>query len=442
MLDYFVSIFFIALAFFAIYKIKMFGAKGISKHWFAGAFAVKLIAALMMWFIYTNHYTDRSKADIFRYYDDAKVFQHLLKNHKLEYFKFFFQKKSSEEDINVILKYTNSWEMAEENTLYGSNRLIIRSNMLISLFSLGVYGVHVIVFSFISFMGLFWIFRFFYRQLPERKWLVFLTVFGFPSIVFWSSGILKESLILFFIGLIFNCGSYALKGRKIIPRTILVIIAFFFLFQTRAIIALILFPIILAYIWNYIKPQRKVFLPYFIMLFLTLSLLTESEKIIGTDFYSILVEKRLAFEELANQPETTSSIVGIQFEADGYSILKSTPIALINSIFRPTPWDAKGYLMWASTLENILLFFMLILMVIYPITSIKNKNVLWFALLFALANLILVGLTTPILGAISRYRIIGLLFFLMAFIQLVDFNKILKLLKNKSTIQTTNAKQK
>ena len=426
MLDYLVSIFFAAAAFFAIYKIKMFGAKGISKHWFAGAFALKLIAAFAMWFIYTNHYTDRSKADIFRYYDDAKVFQHLLKDHKTEYFKFFYQEKSTNEEVNVVLKYTNNWDTHNGSSLFGNNRLIIRANMLLNLFSLGSYGVHAIVFSFLAFMGLFWIFRFFHQQLPERKWLVFLAVFAFPSIVFWSSGVLKESLVFFFIGLILNCGNYALKGKKPVARTLIVTLAFFLLFQTRAIIALILIPIVLGFIWNKVKVQRRVFLPYFIMLFIALSSLTESEKITGKDFYGILVEKRMAFEELSNQNETQSGIMAIRYTADGYSILKSTPIALINSIFRPTPWEAKGALMWIATLENILLFLMLILLVIFPIPIIKNKNLLWFALLFALANLIVVGLTTPILGAISRYRVIGLLFFLLAYIQLVDFTKILK----------------
>ncbi|RUA28056.1 MAG: hypothetical protein DSY76_04715 [Bacteroidetes bacterium] len=425
MLDYFVTTFFAAAAFFAIYKIKMFGAKGISKHWFAGAFALKLIAAFAMWFIYTYHYTDRSKADIFRYYDDAKVFQHLLKDYKMEYFHFFYQEKSSDEEVNVVLKYTNNWDMQNKSSLFGSNKLMIRTNMLLNLFSLGSYGVHAIVFSFLAFMGLFWIFRFFYRQTPERKWLIFLAVFGFPSIVFWSSGILKESLVIFFIGLILNCGSYALRGKKPIIRSIVVLIAFVLLFQTRAIIALILSPMTIAYIWNYIKPHRRVFLPYFILLFLALSIITESKKITGKDFYGILYEKRMAFEELANQEDSGSAIIGIQFDADGLSILKSAPIALINSIFRPAPWEAKNMLMWAASLENILLFVLLILLVIYPSPNIKNKNLLWFALLFALANLIVVGLTSPILGAISRYRIIGLLFFLMAYIQLIDYNKIL-----------------
>ena len=424
MLHYLVNIFFAAAAFFAIYKIKMFGTKGISKHWFAGAFAIKLIAAFALWFIYTQHYTDRSKADIFRYYDDARVFKHLLKDHKTEYFKFFVQEKSSDKEVNVVLKYTNNWETHNKNRFFGNNRFIIRVNMLLNLISLNSYGVHAIIFSFLAFMGLFWIFRFFYRQLPERKWLIFLAVFGFPSIVFWSSGILKESLVFFFIGLILNCGSYALKGRKPIARSILVLVAFFFLFQIRAIIALIFIPIALGYLWNYLRPQRRSFLPYFILLFISLSLLSESKRITGTDFYGILVEKRMAFEQVGQENNAGSMILSAQFDADGISVLKSTPIALINSIFRPTPWEAHGQLMWMASLENVLLFLVLVVLVVFPNPEIKSPNLLWFALLFALANLIITGLTVPILGAISRYRIIGLLFLLMAFVQLINFNKL------------------
>ena len=324
-----------------------------------------------------------------------------------------------------MLKHTNNWDTHNGSNLYGNNRLIIRVNMLLNLFSFGSYAVHAIVFSFLSFLGLFWIFRFFSHQFNGHKWLFFLSVFAFPSIVFWSSGILKESLIFFFLGLILNCGIYALKGRKPIARTIVVGLAFLLLFQTRAIIAVILIPLALGFIWNKLKIQRRVFLPYFIMLFIAFSALTESKRIAGKDFYELLVEKRMAFEELSTTNTTQSGIAAINYTADGYSILKSTPIALINSIFRPTPWEANGLLMRIASVENVLLFFMLILLIIYPIPIVKNKNILWFALLFALANLLVVGLTTPILGAISRYRIIGLLFFLVTYIQLVDFNKII-----------------
>lgn len=427
MLNYILPLFFSVVALFVIYKLQIFTIIGISKHWLAGAFVLKLLAALALWFVYTQHYTDRTKADIFRYYDDAEVFQHLLKDHKAEYFKFFYQTKSSNEEVNVVLKYTNNWETHNNSVLFGNNRFIIRLNMLLGLLSLDSYGVHVVVFCFMAFMGLFWIFQFFFRQMPQRKWLLFLAVFAFPSILFWSSGILKESLILFFIGLILNCGSLALQKRKPIIRSILILLAFLFLFQTRAIVALIFLPIVLGYIWNYLWKQRLSILPYFIILFISLSLISESKSIIGKDIFGVLVEKRLAFEDIAQESDAGSEIMNLSFEADGLSILKNTPIAFINSLFRPTPWEAKGLLMWMSALENILLFFFLIVLVIFPSSKTDSSSLLWFTLLFAVANLIVVGLTTPVLGAISRYRIIGLLFLLITFIQLIDIQALQRL---------------
>ena len=426
MTHYLITAFFIAGAFFAIYKIKMFGARGISKHWFAGAFTLKLLAALLMFNIYTQHYTDRSRADIFRYYDDALVMHRLFPDHKADYFKLLFGIGTESEAAKNVLQQTNNWDMGKP-ALFGNNRLIIRANMLISLFSLKAYGVHAVVFSFLGFLGLFWIFRFFYRQLPERKWLIFLAVFGFPSIVFWSSGILKESLLLFFIGLILNCGGFALKGRKPLIRFFMVLLGFFLLFQTRAIAALILIPLSLAYIWNYLKPQRLRVLPYFIMLFIGLSIASESDSITGINFYDLLVEKRLAFEQVAEENDAGSYLISSSFTAEPWSIISSVPGALVNVLFRPLPWEAGNMLMWAAVLENILLMLLLVLLVIYPSPKLKNSNLLWFALLFALGNLILVGLTVPVLGAISRYRITGLVFLLMAFIQLLDWEKIEKL---------------
>jgi hypothetical protein len=423
MISYLISIAFIAGAFAAIYKIKMFGARGISKHWFAGAFALKLLAAGLMVLIYTRHYPERSKADIFRYYDDALMMHRLFPEHTADFFHFLISDKAGNPEAQAVLQDTRNWDQ-KQSAIFGNNRLIIRVNMLISLFSMKTYAVHMVVFSFFSFMGLFWIFRFFYRQLPERKWLIFLAVFGFPSIVFWSSGILKESLALFFIGLILNCGSFALKGRKPLIRFFMVLLGFFLLFQTRALLAILFLPIALAYMWNYLKPQRLPLLPYFILLFAGLSVASESKQITGTDFYGLLIEKRADFVQLAEEEQAGSQILSSSFEADSWSLISNSPGALVNSLFRPTPWEAGNALMWAAALENVLLFGLLLLIVIFPQAKIKNKNLLWMALLYALGNLLITGLTIPVLGAISRYRIIGLVFLLMAVIQLVEWEKI------------------
>jgi hypothetical protein len=45
--------------------------------------------------------------------------------------------------------------------------------------------------------------------------------------------------------------------------------------------------------------------------------------------------------------------------------------------------------------------------------------------------LILIGLTTPVLGAISRYRIPGLLFLAISLIQVIDLEEIKGLISRK-----------
>ena len=89
-MEYLVLAIFIALSFFAIYRIPMFAAKGISKHWFATAFAIKLIAALAMILLYSRSEEIKKNADIFRYYDDAQVIYKTLYSQPSTYFKLMF----------------------------------------------------------------------------------------------------------------------------------------------------------------------------------------------------------------------------------------------------------------------------------------------------------------------------------------------------------------
>lgn len=78
-------------------------------------------------------------------------------------------------------------------------------------------------------------------------------------------------------------------------------------------------------------------------------------------------------------------------------------------------------MMAAAALENTILLLSLILIIIFPAKEIENRNLLWLCLSFALAFFVINGLMTPVLGALSRYRIPALLFFEMGLIQLIDF---------------------
>ena len=86
-------------------------------------------------------------------------------------------------------------------------------------------------------------------------------------------------------------------------------------------------------------------------------------------------------------------------------LIKNIPEALANSVIRPFPNDPGSKLKFLSFLEVwlILLFFGLTIYFRKKL-NFEEKNIVFTLLTFALILSLLIGWTTPVLGAITRYR--------------------------------------
>lgn len=116
------------------------------------------------------------------------------------------------------------------------------------------------------------------------------------------------------------------------------------------------------------------------------------------------------------QPPSKSIVDVPSINDSGSQLIKNIPLALLNTFLRPFPTDTGSNLKYLSMLENLLFICLLIY-------TLKNRNPLndnqkkWVFLLLsaAVALILLIGLTTPILGAIARYKIAPYLLFIIAF---------------------------
>ena len=80
------------------------------------------------------------------------------------------------------------------------------------IFSFGNYHVHSILLSYFAFLGSFSLANVFYK-VSKLKMASYFAVFLIPSVVFWSSGILKEAILLFALGSFTFC-IYKLFGTS------------------------------------------------------------------------------------------------------------------------------------------------------------------------------------------------------------------------------------
>ena len=92
---------------------------------------------------------------------------------------------------------------------------------------------------------------------------------------------------------------------------------------------------------------------------------------------------------------------------------------------RPTLLESKNPLLLAAGLENALILVCLIL-AIYFYFNKKNPMLsdLYFpALFFVVIIFVMIGLVTPIIGAIVRYKVPALPFLALLLISNIDFSK-------------------
>ncbi|MBK8584640.1 MAG: hypothetical protein IPN88_04045 [Bacteroidetes bacterium] len=126
----------------------------------------------------------------------------------------------------------------------------------------------------------------------------------------------------------------------------------------------------------------------------------------------MLYWKQFNFFGYANAVESKSLIEIPRLGLDTWSVLKNAPQAFLTTYLRPFFNDIKGNpLILLSVLENCIIYVITLITIInFQKPILKDKGILWIAILFVMTLYILIGLTTPVLGAIVRYKIPALPF--------------------------------
>jgi hypothetical protein len=406
--------------------MSFFVIEGLSKRNLQLVFLLKIISGLALSLIYTYYYTDRLYADCFKFYDDSKVIYDLFFTDKKIFFQFMF---GLPHDNNAYMDYSNvmhNWW--NRYNLYNENRTIIRLNVAIRFISLGYYQVHNVFFCFLSFIGLVAIAKLFLKELKDFKKLVFFFVFLFPSVLFWGSGVLKDGLILFCSGTaLYFIDKFCTDTNKKISRLILSICFLVLLLFVKVHVFFIFLPCYLAYSLS-IKNRKHVLLKFsivsvvFFIFLLSVPLFSRN-----INFLQYLVTKQSEFISLAQEVKAGSVIYIHPLQPTIWSLIKNSPMAFYNTMFRPNLLDSHSPFILLSALENIFIIcFGIVSVLSITKKKIKITPMFYFSIIYVVALFVLVGLITPVMGAIVRYKIQGLPFLFFIFLALIDKEKLLK----------------
>lgn len=386
----------------------------------AAVFLLKIIFGIILWTIYTYHYTYRNTSDAFRFFDDATIIFNATKGNLRHFIQIISGINSEAEYLKPYLSETSHWYRPYDYGLLNDDRTLIRFNAIILLFSFGYYQVHIVFMNFFSLIGLVALYKTFASLLPDRKAEVFASVFFLPTVLFWGSGVLKEGLLMFALGL-FIYALFILSQRNFsIKFFAVLLLSLFLLIITKLYVLICLLPALISMVVIKLSGQKRIALKFAITHIL-LILLALNLHHIHPD-YNVLEILQIKQRDFYNVAElwNAGSLIDIgRLEPTPRSFITHIPQALSATFFRPHLIEADSVFLFASALEN----FIILALAVFYFFHLKKPGMpkmpwVLFCASFVIFLALLIGWTTPIMGAIVRYKLplLPFLFFILFFI--------------------------
>jgi len=419
----FLTVLYTFILFFIIQKSKFFSAGNLDKRFFHFAFLLKLFAGAAIWHIYEYHYHSRETSDIFRYYDDAGVVYSSLKSNPRHFFEILFNVNMHDPELLRYFSVMGNWNRQDHFSLFNDNQFVIRLNAIIYLFSFGHYAVHVLFFNFLGLIGLTAIYKTMMNHFPEKKLEMYAAVFLLPSVLFWTSGVLKDPLIFLCLGLAlyhFDRGVYhsAHKGKS------LLFFAFFLLMLmlVKSQVFIVLLPAWAACYFFRKSRGMKLFARFSATCIIYFILLVNFQYIFPSkNFLQTLTDKQQDFKRLAYEAKAGSYLELYPLKPDLESFFHNLPQAYRNTFIRPVSITNSSPLIMLSSAESLLLLALaLICLLSFDRKKFMAHPYFFFAVYYVLFLYALIGLVTPVLGAIVRYRAQALPFLALALVMMYD----------------------
>ncbi len=267
---------------------------------------------------------------------------------------------------------------------------------------------------------------------PGHRKLVLAAAVLVPSVVFWSSTIAKEAVVVGFFGLALLMLRHLVAGQV---RLLRLLAAAVFLIPVVLIKPYVLLPLTLALAgWFYWERASRLGQAVSIRPAYAVMALVAT-----TGLFLLLgrVSPRFAVENLAKSTASTQ-VAGTQVEGGSnyqlreaaeedvsiQSQLLLAPLALPTALFRPFIFEVRNPMMFLNALETSVLLFLVVRLLIRGglvgvRRAITSNPTLMFCFIFTLVMGTAVGLASTNLGSLSRYRMPFMPFF-VALVLILD----------------------
>ncbi len=321
-----------------------------------------------------------------------------------------------------------------------SNFLISRLVTIFSFITFGSYSAISLIFSMISFSGVWRLYRFFYEQYPHLHKRLAIAIIYLPTFVFWSSGILKDPICTGMLGwLTYGLYMVILKRKKVAKYLIIAILAGYVLGLVKMYILLSFLPFLLLFFCLKILATTKsnlakIFLFFGIIFFSAIGiyLLTDKlkEELGGLALDKITKSVKTTQENFINISDRAESAftLGVEFDGSTASLIKIAPAAVTATLFRPFLWESKKVSTLLSSMESLalMLFTLYVFFKAGPggfFGGIIKDPMILFCISFSLLFALFVGATTMNFGTLVRYKVPCMPFYIIALMLILERKK-------------------
>ena len=388
---------------------------------FLPALALKFVGAIALGMVYQFYY---SGGDTFNYYNHATHIHEAFQQSFGAGWKIMTQTGGTYDSETI--KFTSQMIWYQKGS---SELLLARVAAFFGLFCFNNYTVIGLFFAVVSFSGLWAMYITLVRVRPQLYKQLALAMFYIPSMFFWGSGLLKDSLCLGALGwLFFALYRGTILKRQVIPSLVLAFAVAYILFLVKIYILLSFLPAALLWIFNennaLIKNSviRVVAKPFFFVAGGAISIYAGTNLTKGDAQYDIdKIGERSKITadylyEVSKQQNGSAYSLG-KLDGSIGSMVKLAPQAIGTALFRPFLWEAHNPVMLLSALEA--LFFLGFTLRLFwrtgffrTFTIVSQTPILVLCFLFSLVFAASVGITSNNFGTLVRYKIPMIPFFL------------------------------
>ncbi len=424
--DFIVTPLIILLVYAIAYVIRPYVTTGITKRYFLPALTVKISGAIALGIIYQFYYDG---GDTFNFHTHGS--RHIWDAFMASPTKGLTLLFSDPEHMQGVYEYASKIYFLNDSSSY----FVIRIAALFDLLTFSTYSATAVLFALISFGGGWALFTYMCRLKPSVHGWIAMAVLFIPSVVFWGSGLMKDTLTFACLGFLTYALGNIYEKRNVVSSLLLLTVGVFVIFSIKKYILFCFLPA--AMIWFYMLQIRSIqsrvlrilIMPFFVTI------------IAAAAYYSLLLvgegDTRYSLDKMAETAKITAYDIRYwtgREAGSGYSLgeldgtfssmLRLTPQAVNVSLFRPYVWEVRNPLMALSAAEGLLLLIFTMYVLIKKRADLLRacrEPVVLFSLVFSLTFAFAVGVSTYNFGTLSRYKIPLMPFYLLALIFILHY---------------------